>query len=112
MKKTTGALAAVALLALPAAAQAATPGWDGQGAFRPTSGQTAKGSMKVKQAGGVFTIRAIVTGLAPGSHHAVDVHSGDCGAPGASVLTLPDIVANGSGVATLRTSATALLWYS
>ena len=70
----------------------------------PAAGQTAKGKAELKQRAGALSIELRVSGLAPGSWHAADIHSGSCLAQGGVALSFPDIYANERGVAKLVTT--------
>jgi Cu/Zn superoxide dismutase len=119
------ALAAVAcVVALPAAASAnkdkpaqkqhaakshhGKPGKGKDGGtlvrLAPVAGQTAKGKALVTQRPGALSLALRVSGLVPGSWHAMHVHTGSCAAQGAVALPLPDIYADEHGVATLVTT--------
>jgi Cu/Zn superoxide dismutase len=111
------ALVAVACAAaLPAAAAAhkghpwkghhGHPGW-GDGTLvrlAPATGQTATGKALLKQRTGALSIEVRVSGLTPGSWHALDLHTGSCAAQGAVALAFPDVYADERGVAKLVTT--------
>ena len=67
-------------------------------------GQTAKGKAVLKQRTGALSVELRVSGLAPGSWHAVHIHSGSCAVQGPVVLPFPDIYADERGVAKLVTT--------
>jgi Cu-Zn family superoxide dismutase len=72
---------------------AVSSGWDwvwGSGGavavanMKPTQGNTASGKVEFKQSGSLVHVKVDLTGLAPGSEHALHVHErGDCSAPDA-----------------------------
>jgi Cu/Zn superoxide dismutase len=110
------ALAAVACAAaLPAVAAAhkgqpfhhGHPGKSGNTTvvrLAPVTGQKAKGAVELKQRTGALSVSLRVSGLTPGAFYASHVHSGSCAAPGASVVTFPDLYADERGNATLVTT--------
>jgi Cu/Zn superoxide dismutase len=109
------ALAAVACAAALPAAAAANRGHGNSGKHEgkgdgtvvrlaPVTGQTAKGKAVLKQRTGALSVELRVSGLTPGSWHAVHLHTGSCAAQGAVVLPFPDIYANERGVAKLVTT--------
>jgi Cu/Zn superoxide dismutase len=109
------ALAAVACAAALPAAAVANGGHGNSGKhagkgdgtlvrLAPVAGQTAKGKAVLKQRTGALSVKLRVSGLAPGSWHAVHLHAGSCAAQGAVVLPFPDIYADERGVAKLVTT--------
>ena len=109
------ALAAVACAAALPAAAVANRGHGNSGKHEgkgdgtvvrlaPAAGQTAKGKAVLKQRTGALSVELRVSGLTPGSWHAVHLHTGSCGAQGAVVLPFPDIYADERGVAKLVTT--------
>lgn len=70
----------------------------------PVAGQVAKGKAFVTQRSGALSIELRVSGLTPGSWHALHVHAGSCVAQGAVAIPLPDIYADEHGVARLVTT--------
>ncbi|TMC49968.1 MAG: hypothetical protein E6J14_07155 [Chloroflexi bacterium] len=79
-------------------------------AIRPSSAGGAGGSVSVTLSGGTAHYHLVVTGLRPGSTHAIHDHLGSCAAAGSSnhltVLAVP--TASPAGVITVDTSVRAV----
>jgi len=77
--------------------------------IRPSTAGGAAGTVSVTLAGGIAHYHIVVTGLRPGSTHAIHDHLGFCGAAGTSnhltVLAIP--TANPAGVITVDASVPA-----
>jgi len=79
-------------------------------AIRPSMAGGAGGSVSVTLSGGAARYQLVVTGLRPGSTHAIHDHLGSCAAAGSSnhltVLAVP--TASPAGVITVDTSVPAM----
>jgi len=62
--------------------------------------QSASGGAGLALKKGVMAVVVIVTGLVPGSSHAVHIHAGSCGSQGGVVFMLANLVADKHGKAT------------
>ena len=76
-------------------------------ALQPTAAGGPSGQVTVtRSVSGDYLVRVVVTGLAPGSSHAMHFHRGTCELQGGVIQPLPNLVANRGG------TATATAWLS
>lgn len=65
------------------------------------NGPSGAGVISVSATAGAYRVRVTMTGLKPGSAHALRFHRGTCALPGPALLPLPNLVADDSGTATI-----------
>ena len=100
------AAGAAVLMALPATADAKRAkrfyrsGWEAHAKIVPAANQTAKGHAFLRQHDGALTIAVKIVGLTPWTVHPAHIHTGSCAPGGGAIaLPLPDLIANGRGIA-------------
>ncbi|MHB8512253.1 MAG: CHRD domain-containing protein [Actinomycetota bacterium] len=126
MKRTAILVAALALAAAgcskssnPSSSPSGATGSNGEIQLTATLAHVPVGSLtllwtaKTKS----LVLKGILTGLAPNSTHPMHIHAGSCEQQGGVIHPLPNLVANGTGVAifndklTLKTAVPAKGWY-
>ncbi len=65
------------------------------------NGPSGAGVIVVSATAGAYRVRVTMSGLTPGSSHALRFHRGTCALPGPVLLTMPNLVADASGTATI-----------
>lgn len=74
--------------------------------FQSTIGRSGHAQLTYDPATKQLTVSVSLSGLAAGSVHAAHIHSGSCQVQGPVVYSLPDLVADAAGVATVTTTLT------
>ena len=69
-----------------------------------STGQAATGKAQLSLSGTTLKVTVTLSGLAPNSMHAAHIHKGSCESQGAVVYPLDNVVADGSGNATVTTT--------
>lgn len=64
-------------------------------------GPTGAGIVSVAPGTGAYRVRITLTGLQPGTAHAVRFHRGTCDIPGPTLQPMPNLLANDDGIATV-----------
>lgn len=67
-------------------------------------GQSVTGMAQLTLTGGTLTVKLTLSGLAPNSSHPAHIHSGSCESQGAVIYPLQNVVADGSGSASVTTT--------
>jgi hypothetical protein len=69
-----------------------------------STGQAATGKAQLSLSGTTLKVTVTLSGLAPNSMHAAHIHKGSCESQGPVVYPLDNVVADGSGNATVTTT--------
>lgn len=65
------------------------------------NGPSGAGVIAISASAGAYRVRVTMSGLRPGSSHALRFHRGTCALPGPTLLPLPNLVADASGTASI-----------
>lgn len=68
---------------------------------KSANGPSGAGVIVVSATAGAYRVRVTMSGLKPGSSHALRFHRGTCVLPGPVLLPMPNLVADASGTATI-----------